>query len=77
MVKTKSRSDPLVAYLGVQIDTVSVTGNANSNTSSFSNFNGSQVLHQTVYNRTRSRAGASAMQQSVDPWEPYVQHYEP
>ncbi|KAI3688157.1 hypothetical protein L1987_81866 [Smallanthus sonchifolius] len=53
LVIDKSRSDPLVAYLGVHIDTVSVTGNANSNTSSFSNFNGSQVLHQTVYNRTR------------------------
>ncbi|KAK1429156.1 hypothetical protein QVD17_11359 [Tagetes erecta] len=56
LVIDQSRSDPLVAYLGVHLDTVSVIGTTKHNThntSSFSNFNGSQVLRQPVYNRTR------------------------
>lgn len=53
LVIDKSRSDPLIAYLGVHIDTVSVLGTTKHKTSSFSNFNGSQVVRQTVYNHTR------------------------
>lgn len=56
LVLDKSRSDPLIAYLGIHIDTVSIVGstkrNATTNSSYLSNFNGSQVLHQIAYNRT-------------------------
>ncbi|XP_076919972.1 alpha-L-fucosidase 1-like [Bidens hawaiensis] len=53
LVIDQSRADPLVAYLGVHIDTVSVNGTIKSNTSLVSDLNGSQVLHQFVYNQTR------------------------
>ncbi|KAK9079109.1 hypothetical protein SSX86_000779 [Deinandra increscens subsp. villosa] len=50
----KSRSDPLVAYLGVHIDTVSKIRTRKNNTSLLSSFNnGSQVLHHIVRNHTR------------------------
>ncbi|KAJ9554693.1 hypothetical protein OSB04_009307 [Centaurea solstitialis] len=56
LVIENSRSDPLIAYLGVHIDTVSIVEsrkrNATTNPSYLSNFNGSQVLHQLAYNRT-------------------------
>lgn len=52
LVIEKSRSDPLVAFLGVHIDTVSIIRNMKTNMSSFSNFNSSLVLHQIAYNRT-------------------------
>ncbi|GKA36621.1 alpha-L-fucosidase 1 [Tanacetum coccineum] len=52
LVIDKSRSDPLVAFLGLYVDTVSVIRNTKSNrttnSSSYTNFNGSQVLHQIV-----------------------------
>ncbi|XP_023749406.1 alpha-L-fucosidase 1 [Lactuca sativa] len=57
LVIDKSRAEPLVAYLGVYVDKVSILGNIKSNTTSNSssviNFNGSQILHQIVNNRTR------------------------
>ncbi|XP_071698424.1 alpha-L-fucosidase 1 [Rutidosis leptorrhynchoides] len=57
LVIDRSRADPLVAYLGVHIDTISVIENmkvnGSSNSSSFSNLNSSQVLHQVTYNHTR------------------------
>ncbi|KAL8217175.1 hypothetical protein R6Q57_024012 [Mikania cordata] len=53
LVIDRSRSDPLVAYLGVHIDTVSKMNTMKSKTGSFSKFSGSEVLHQYVYNHTR------------------------
>ncbi|MFS8005023.1 putative alpha-L-fucosidase [Helianthus anomalus] len=53
LVIDKARADPLVAYLGVHVDTVSINRAVKCNTSLFSNFNGSQVLHQIVHNHTR------------------------
>nr|GEW48096.1 alpha-L-fucosidase 1 [Tanacetum cinerariifolium] len=53
LVIDKSRSDPLIAYLGLHIDTVSIIDNTKSkttsNSSSATNSNGSQVLHQISY----------------------------
>ncbi|GKB84246.1 alpha-L-fucosidase 1 [Tanacetum coccineum] len=55
LVIDKSRSDPLVAFLGLYVDTVLVIRNTRSNRttnlSSYTNFNGSQVLHQIVKSR--------------------------
>ncbi|PWA57626.1 alpha-L-fucosidase 1 [Artemisia annua] len=57
LVIDKSRSDPLVAFLGLYVDTVSVIrntkNNRTTNSSSYTNFNGSQALHQIVYNHSR------------------------
>ncbi|PWA57625.1 alpha-L-fucosidase 1 [Artemisia annua] len=57
LVIDKSRSDPLVAYLGLHIDTISIIDNTKSKTtlnlSSITNSNGSQVPHQIMYNHTR------------------------
>ena len=47
----KSREDPLISYLAIHMDSVSSL--IVSNTSSASYFNGSQVIRQSVYNRSQ------------------------
>nr|XP_043605963.1 alpha-L-fucosidase 1-like [Erigeron canadensis] len=50
LVIDQSRADPLVAYLGVHIDTVSIIGSNKSNTTT--SFNGSHLQQKIVYNHT-------------------------
>ncbi|KAI3679495.1 hypothetical protein L2E82_51407 [Cichorium intybus] len=55
LVIEKSRADPLVAYLGVYVDTVSKTesikrNNTTLNSTSVVNINGSQILHRIAFN---------------------------
>lgn len=50
-VVDKSRADPLIAYLGIYLDPFSIVSKMHNTTSS-SNFNGSQVLQQIANNHS-------------------------
>lgn len=55
-VVDKSRAEPLISYLGLYVDPFSIFSSLpdmRSNISSKSFFNGSQVLHQVIYNESQ------------------------
>lgn len=55
-VVDKSRAEPLISYFGLYMDPFSIFSSLpdmTSNISSKSFFNGSQVLHQVIYNESQ------------------------
>ncbi|XP_004487063.1 alpha-L-fucosidase 1 isoform X2 [Cicer arietinum] len=56
LVVNKSRADPLISYLGIYMDPVTVLSEDMPDKKSFTSFNGTQALHITTINDSRSAA---------------------